>query len=196
MRFWSIVAGLFLLFLLAGVVAPAIDFQLDCRSCWMLQKHRHGSHERSASSSLKTLTSAQADFRANDRDGDGVNQFWRVDIAGLYALAPRGGPAIRLIELSVAAADDRPVLRIEPYARRAPKNGYWYRALRHADEASIDAVNRFAAECHPADYPKSGRYTFIVDENNAVFRADLGHGRGIDVYPTDDELKTTWSKLD
>src|SRR6185436_9860966 len=49
---------------------------------------RHGG-ERNPSTSLETITSAQADFRANDRDGDGINQFWRGDIAGLYALIPR-----------------------------------------------------------------------------------------------------------
>ncbi len=196
MRIWGAIAGLILLALLAGVVLPAFDFQLDCRYCWLFRHHRHGYYQRNASTSLKTITSAQADFRANDRDGDGVNQFWRADIAGLYALAPGGGPAMRLIELSVAAADDRPMLNIAPYAKPAPKAGYWFRALRHADETVIDAKLRFAAEAHPADYPKSGRYTFIVDENNTIFCCDLGHGNGLTVYPTDDELKTKWSKLD
>ncbi len=196
MRFWGVMAGLILLVLPAGVLLRTFDFQFDCRYCRRFERHRHKSGERNPSTSLKTITSAQADFRANDRDGNGMNQFWRADIAGLYALAPGGGPAMRLIELSVAAADDRPMLNIAPYAQPAPKQGYWYRALRHADEAVLDANLRFAAECHPADYPKSGRYTFIVDENNTIFRCDLGHGRGLTVYPTDDELKAKWAKLD
>jgi hypothetical protein len=196
MRFWGVTAGLILAALLAGVVLPAFDFDFDCRSCWLFERHRHHSGERNPSTSLKTITSAQADFRANDRDGDGINQFWRADIAGLYALAPGGGPAMRLIELSVAAADDRPMLSIAPYAKPAPYHGYWYRTLRHADEAVIDAKLRFAAECHPADYPKSGRYTFIVDENNTIFRCDLGHGQGLGMYPTDDGLKAKWARLD
>ncbi|HUR38122.1 MAG TPA: DUF2950 family protein [Planctomycetota bacterium] len=196
MRYWGVAAGLILMVLVAVIGVATLDFQANCRDCWLFRHHRHKNGERNPSTSLKTITSAQADFRANDRDGDKVTQFWRADIAGLYALAPGGGPAIRLIELSVAAADDRPVLSIAPYAKPAPKSGYWYRALRHADEAVLDANLRFAAECHPADYPKSGRWTFIVDENNTVFRADLGHGRGIEVYPTDDELRAKWSKLD
>src|SRR5262245_51941482 len=48
---------------------------------------------------LHVLAAAQADFRANDRDGDGDKNFWRADIAGLYALAPGGGPAIKLAPL-------------------------------------------------------------------------------------------------
>jgi hypothetical protein len=145
---------------------------------------------------LKTLTSAQADFRANDRDGDKVSQFWRADIAGLYALAPGGGPAIRLIERSLALADARPVYDLAPEGERKPWKGYWYRAIRHADEKTIDAVSQFAAVAYPAEYPSSGRYTFIVDENNTIYRCDLGHGRGLEVYPTHDELKTKWAKLD
>ncbi len=114
MRIWGVTAGLILLVLLAAVVLPAFDFEFefDCRPCWLFQRHRHNHGERSPSTSLKSLTSEQADFRANDRDGDGVTQFWRADIAGLYALAPGGAPAIRLIELSVAAADDRPKLSL------------------------------------------------------------------------------------
>jgi hypothetical protein len=194
MRYRGFGIGLVLLVLL--LLAPAFDLRVDCRQCWLFQRHRHGHSERTPSTTLKTITSAQADFRANDRDGDGRNQFWRADIAGLYAHAPGGGPAIRLIELSTAAADDRPMLSIDPHARRAPKEGYWYRALRHADEKTIDADHRFAAECHPADYPTSGRWTFIVDENNTLFRADLGHGKGLEVFPSLDELMRTWAKLD
>src|SRR6185295_12735465 len=74
-----------------------------------------GSNERRAIVSLKTLASAQTDFRANDRDQDGKANFWRADIAGLYALAPGEGPAIKLIELSLAAADDRPVADLSAY---------------------------------------------------------------------------------
>ena len=156
---------------------------------------RHTSEERPPSTALKTIASAQADFRANDRDGDGLNQFWRADIAGLYALAPGGGPAIRLIERSLALADARPAYDLSRDGERSPKQGYWYRAIRHADEKTVDAVARFAAVAYPAEYPKTGKYTYILDENNTIFRADLGHGKGLEVYPTDDELRTKWSKL-
>ena len=121
MRFRGVGAGLILLVLLGVVGFSGMDFQASCRDCWFFRHHRHGSYERNPSTTLKTLPSAQAELRANDRDGDQGNQFWRADIAGLYALAPGGGPAIRLIELSTAAADDRPVLSIAPDARRAPR---------------------------------------------------------------------------
>src|SRR5579883_1702391 len=192
--FW-IVTALLGAFLMA-LILPAFDFDLRCASCWAFQRHRHGYSERPASTYLNTIASAQADFRANDRDGDGVNQFWRADIAGLYALTPGGGPAIRLIERRLAMADARPRYEIGAEGERAPLKGYWFRSIPGADEKTMDAGSRFAAVAYPADYPKSGKYTFIVNENNTVFRADLGHGRGIDAFPSDDELHTKWSKLD
>jgi len=182
--------------LLAALVLSAFDFDLHCGSCWAFTLHRHNRGERFPMVMLKTITSAQADFRSNDRDGDGVNQFWRADIAGLYALAPEGGPAIRLIEEGVALADDRPLYEIAATDGRKPYHGYWFRSIPHAEEKKIDAETRFAAMCHPADYPRSGKYTFIVDENNTIYWADLGHGQGVGVFPTDEELKEKWAKVD
>lgn len=153
--------------------------------------------EWNAPASLKTLASAQADFRGNDRDGDGVQEFWRADVASLYTLLPKGSrDPIRLIELSVAAADDRPVASIAPFATRAPKNGTWFRAIRKKGEPPIHATARFAFCAFPSNYPHSGRRTYILDEGNTVFKADLGHGRGIEVFPDEDELRRSWSKLD
>ncbi|HLY09685.1 MAG TPA: DUF2950 family protein [Planctomycetota bacterium] len=185
--FWSLLGAGSLILLFAGFTGGFSAF-FDSRP--------HGSVERPACTYLKTITSAQADFRANDRDRDGVNQFWRADIAGLYALAPGGGPAIRLIERRLAMADARPVYEIGAEGERAPLKGYWFRAIRNADETTVDASTRFAAVAYPAEYPKTGRYTFIVNENNTIFRADLGHGKGVDFFPTDELLRTSWAKLD
>jgi hypothetical protein len=156
------------------------------------------SPQRSGAASLKTLASAQADFRANDRDGDGVANFWRGDIAGLYALRPKGGgDRIKPIEVSTAAADDRPITDLSGIAAKSPKGGYWFRAIPHADEKDgLDPLAWFAACAFPADYPRSGRYTFILNEGNTIFKRDLGRPGGIEVFPTDEELRTQWAKLD
>jgi hypothetical protein len=181
--------------LLLALILPAFDFDLRCADCWALHRHRHHA-ERPASTYLKAIAAAQADFRANDRDGDGVNQFWRADIAGLYSLAPGGGPAIRLIERRLALADPRPVYEIGAEGERAPLKGYWFRAIRCPGEKTIDGSTQFAAVAYPADYPQSGRYTFILNEENTIYRADLGHGRGIETFPTEEDLKKSWSKID
>jgi hypothetical protein len=157
------------------------------------------SNERRPDTSLKTIVSAQEEFRRMDSDGDGIRQFWRADVTGLYTLRPGGDPAkpiIKLIELSVACADDRPQNNdLEQYAVRSPKAGYWFRAIRHADE-KLPSPDRYAAIAFPERYPESGRCTFIVDERKDIYRMDLGHGHGIEIFPTPAELKTKWSKLD
>ncbi len=104
------------------------------------------SNDRSATSRLKTLTSAEADFRANDRDWNHVNDYWTGDVKSLYTLTSsaipgaRGGPEdppIKLIEMRLAAADadgtfiesggentDLSLYRVPDH-----RDGYWYAAL-------------------------------------------------------------------
>ena len=109
-----------------------------------LLSSQRASNERNASTSLKTLSSAEADFRANDRDWNHVNDFWTGDVKGLYTMTSAGvrgagtaplDPPIKLIEVEVAAADVDPArvpaggenmaLPQPPAARK----GYWYVAL-------------------------------------------------------------------
>src|SRR5499426_4212981 len=47
---------------------------------------QRSSNERNASTSLKTVTTAESDFRSNDRDGNRVNDFWTADVWALYGL--------------------------------------------------------------------------------------------------------------
>src|SRR6187455_327077 len=51
-----------------------------------LLSSQRASNERNASTSLKTLSSAEADFRSNDRDWNHVNDFWTANVAGLYTM--------------------------------------------------------------------------------------------------------------
>jgi type IV pilus assembly protein PilA len=111
-----------------------------------LLSSQRASNERNASTSLKTLTSAEADFRANDRDWNHVNDFWTGDVKGLYTMTSTAiagnsnsttDPAIKLIELSVASADTDPALiaaggencNLGTFAVSSAKAGYWYQAL-------------------------------------------------------------------
>jgi type IV pilus assembly protein PilA len=103
-------------------------------------------NERNACTSLKTLTSAQADFRANDRDWNHVNDFWTADVKGLYTMTSAAvtgnsngttDPAIKLIELSIASADadgttfagTGEICNLSTFAVPSAKAGYWYQAL-------------------------------------------------------------------
>lgn len=117
----------------------------------LLVTTRGHSHERNSSTSLKTLSSAEADFRANDREGNQVNDFWTYDVAGLYTLYNWGDVGtgnedpISMIELSAAAADSDPNPATPPgnyspihnYANVACKAGYWFLALEGDAQANV-----------------------------------------------------------
>jgi hypothetical protein len=175
---WGIAGGILLAVLVLAVAVPAY------------RQSGRATGERGSEADLKVIATAQLDYRSNDRDGNGELDFWRGDIAGLYSNRNKDGE-IRLIPLSTACADDRP---LRPAGPRAPKAGAWFRAIPHEGETKPDP-RRFAACCFPADYPRSGRRTFIIDENNTIYRKDLGHGRGIEAYPADPQ-KDGWTKLD
>jgi len=177
-------------------------------------------NERSASTSLKTLTTAQADFRSNDRDGNRTNDFYCRDVAGLYGLKPavgadteatagkagESGKVNKLIEPSLAKADtteDRwayPVLEItEP----EPKSGYFFSALKQGELGGKvvtyhtgDGRNAdmFGFVAYPAEYGVTGKMTFIVNEDNTIWQKDCG-GEDIDVFPANPPA-AGWRKMD
>jgi prepilin-type N-terminal cleavage/methylation domain-containing protein len=171
-----------------------------------LVSSRRASNERSAATSLKTLTSAEADFRANDRDWNKVNDFWTGDVKGLYTMTPAeirgagGDPRdlpIRLIELSVAAADMDGALvpaggenmELSSFAETGPNAGYWFLALEEDQSLKADDPERPyrgdtggplpMGKCHHLTRfgfiaaPVSswrGKYLFMINENNTIFR--------------------------
>ena len=144
---------------------------------------------------MKTIATAQADFRANDRDWNHVNDFWRPDVAGLYNVEVEG-VAIKLIELSIAAADDRPLLPMDRYTVKSPKAGFRFRGLPHADELKR-GPDRFAA-CSFPEVLQTGQFgTYLISEENVIRRKLLGHARGVEAYPTKEQLKAeNWETLD
>ena len=147
------------------------------------------SNDRSASASLRTLVTAQIDFRVNDRDGNGIQDFWTGDIAGLYTLEGADGLPIRLIELSVAGADVLPATDIASLTLPGPKAGYSFIALRPPDEADWWNDGRFGACCYPSVYGATGLLSFIIGEQNILYRKDLGRAGGISVWPKDPEAE-------
>lgn len=160
---------------------------------------------RNAATSLKTLTSAEADFRGNDRDRNQLNDFWVGDVSQLWFLEADGGP-IKLIERSVANADGAP---LKPLADGEPKAGYLYRAITFDETgAPYDSgkgrnLSKFGFCAYPSDYHDTAWYrrktdvsifTFIVNEENTIWRKDL-QGAPALKWPKD-PLAEGWSKLD
>ena len=163
---------------------------------------QRASHERNASSSLKTFTAAEIDFRSNDRDGNKIQDFWTRDVSGLYGFCPIDTPdPIKLIELSLAGADSNPQgtaaapapaeeVDIRTFTLSTPKAGYWYVALEEDESGSPYATTtlgsaplgaqpwfhrgKFAFLAYPESFV-SGRTIFLVNEGNTIFkRAAIG----------------------
>jgi prepilin-type N-terminal cleavage/methylation domain-containing protein len=207
---------------------------------------QRSSYERNASTSLKTVCVAEADFRNNDRDGNHVTDYWTADLKGLYTMTncttpgKAGGtvdPPIRLIDLSLAAADTDSVtpaaggenMDLTQFGVVAAKGGYWYSALTLDNSISGTAESTYRTDTggDPAmgsvhnkskfgflSFPDSqsfGKYVYIVNENNAIFRSAVtgavragtvtppgaaGFSAVYQNWPDDNTMKSYWSKLD
>jgi hypothetical protein len=150
------------------------------------------SNERNASASLKTICTAEADFRSNDRDDNRTNDFWVGDVRSLY-YHRTGGAEIKLIEPTVADADAGALSGAMP----KPKAGYIAGgAVKRygADESKSRNFGKFGFVAYPADYPMTGRLTFLVTEENTIWKKDT-MGEPVTVMPermTDEG----WGKLD
>ncbi len=180
-------------FLLRALKPRGPEFCSDCR--WPVNPpHTRAEEQPRKPFTVKALMVAQADFRANERAGGGIRGYWRGDVAGLHTLPGKDGRPIALIEIRGALADDRPLAGLPSLGERRPCGGAWFRAIRHEGEEDPDP-DRFALCQFPAEYPHHGRMTFIVDEGNTIFKKDLGHGRGVEVYPAD-PAREGWTPLD
>ncbi len=166
---WPVRAVLFLgaLYFAAYFVSGLLE-GTDCWNGW------------SAWVSLRALAIGQEEFRKNDLDGNGVQDYWRRDIAGLYALAPKGTP-LKLIESSIALADKRWEVDPTPYGALGPKSGYVYRTLRFSDEAA-PSPDRFAAGAFPTC---DDEYSFVVTNKGAVYCKKLGRPDYLEICPSD-----------
>lgn len=189
MRRWSqhvgwIVIGLFLAFL----------------ALWGLHGWRArviAENERTAGSGLKKLCEAEHEYRERDLDGNGVNDFWTGDIA---ALAKHG-----LISRELAEADAEPLVPLVP--KPVPYKGYLFRVLISDDSdpsagpyrqdtdrmsGKVHHLRKFAFVGFPAEPGVTGRYIFIVNENNIAPRHDAAYPVPRN-WPSNDEFKQ-WAK--
>jgi prepilin-type N-terminal cleavage/methylation domain-containing protein len=145
---------------------------------------QRSSNERNASTSLKTITTAEADFRSNDRDGNRSMDFWTADVYALFGMVGISGsntapPAdsatasniIKLIEPSLASADGLSIQALygnvefgPAIVNGSPKAGYIFRAMHNEVTGGTattllndtDGAGQFYGNCHDVD-----RFAFI-----------------------------------
>lgn len=148
-----------------------------------------------ASSTLKVLAWAQEDFRTNDRDGNGATDYWRKDVAGLHLHVKVSGNSPSFDSMVLADDRARTDLGSRVKSARGPlMQKFWLRAIRLPGEKEPDP-GRFALCCFPSAYGPGIRSHYVICQDGVVYRKDLGHGNGIDVYPAD-PLKEGWAKVD
>lgn len=160
------------------------------------------SNERAILATIKTVAVANFDFRGNDRDGNGISDFWTGDVSGLYSMTSAGtpgnsDPAIKLLELSVALADSAPLAggqaggelqQISTYGISSSKSGYWITVLDRDGQAGEDYQvatggtpamgnvhhpGKFGVIAYPDAYGASGKIAVILNEGGGVYRRHL-----------------------
>jgi len=166
---------------------------------------QRSSNERNASTSLKTITTAEADFRSNDRDGNRSMDFWTADVFALYGMlgitgSSTAAPAdsatasnmIKLLEPSLAGADGRTdqglygnVEFSGSIVTGSVKAGYSFRALHNEVTGGAattllndtDGASQFYGLCHDAD-----RFAFVA------FPSSLNSGKLMFVVNEDNTI--------
>ena len=155
---------------------------------------------RSAGQALSKLTHAESEFRSQDRDHNGIQDFWTGDVAGLYAYG--------LIPRELAEADAAPLLPLVP--QPIPYHGYYFKALQQDDSETPPIVYRqttdpksgavhnlecFGFVAFPTEGLAAGRRIQVVNENNTVFKTPSTNPVPT-AWPSDNQLKSFWSKID
>lgn len=199
--------GLFVLIIIVGLGAAGGGVWLRRH----LQARTMTRNETNAYAALRIIAIAEADFRANDRDGNGVKDFWTGDVAGLYTVTGKDGLPIHLIDREFAEAD---VLPLRPVAAPPkPSHGYYFRAL-DIDESNPDTAEKqyrqdtggnppsgkvhhpqaFGFCAYPAVWGVTGRYVYIINENNTIFRCTIPRTEPKN-WPADQEMVKSWAHV-
>ncbi len=162
---------------------------------------QRSSNERNASASLKTLATAEADFRSNDRDNDRAQNFWTGNVYGMFALCPStNGSAIpsgtnvapelmiKLVEPSLASADGNVTNTITgqvpvtaSVGSLSPKASYVYRAFA-----------QYAVGTGNANYAVTGGITLWLQNFNfgkyAFMAFPTSYGAGRQIFIMDETI--------
>lgn len=162
---WGIVLGLGLILITATWRAAGLGKELNY-------------NELTAIRALRLIAAAQQAVLEEDPDGNGERDYWIADLSSLAAWkSEAGGKPAPLLSSGIARSDPRPL--VKPARKPEPFCGYHYAALREAPPADGEPRTnpaRFAFCAWPAEYGRSGRETYLVDQRGKVHAYD---GRGL-----------------
>lgn len=115
---------------------------------------RKNANETNASSTLRTIYTAQSLFRDRDPDGDGKHEF-----------------ALDLPELSFYLDDRMTTLVTDPplTTGASEASGYYFGLVRQASILPpVGPAHRFIAVALPASWGRSGARNFMIDETGVI----------------------------
>jgi hypothetical protein len=154
------------------------------------RKRQIGENERAATAALSLLVTAEESFRANDRDGNKVSDFWTADLSGLNKFG--------LIPPDLAKADTEPLVPL--VSKPVPYKGYYFKALKmdngenppvpyrmDTDKTGgkVHHLTKFGFVAWPAEREVTGSSIYIVNENHSIFpRRMLSKEFSKDVWPS------------
>lgn len=197
-----------------------VNFYLHSRagSGLGLRGARWASNQRNAAASIRSIRTAQENFKLNDLDRNGVKDYWTADIAGLYCLQVKTttNAVAALNDIGVASADARQHSDgyenddIEYNAALlltfAPKTGFLYQSMK-LDAAGVTYArdtdgggskvhnpDSFAVTAYPIAYGSVGVYTFIMNQDGKVYRRDTG-GVPVLQWPNEFEFLRYWEEV-
>ena len=124
-----------------------------------LLRSRIAANETAAMGALKQMTSHEAAFRQVDSDGNGVKDYWTLDVAGFYGIQDAEGGRVAYIDISFADADDAAANLYAPWQAGAalswtaavngaaaapnPKGGYFFHSLVNDENGDIYVSKHF-----------------------------------------------------
>lgn len=184
-------------------------------------------NETSAITSLRTIISAEATWFQQDPDGNGIKDYWTYDVSCLHRMFRADNTTkLAFIAIDHAQADvntaeagdfgESPLIEDWIDIPSGPKSGYYFQAMEldetgepynqeEVGETKIKAANKtkFGFVAYPAEYGKTGRRTFIVNEQGAVYAIDINpeiYGVALQ-WPGNDDPKdpyrrTKWAAAD
>jgi hypothetical protein len=180
--------------ILLGIVIPSI------------LRARCAADETHPGAAMLGFYAHQEVFRRTDADGNGAQDYWTADVAGLYALEDANGQMLKFLDFSMAKADVKPLREAyswQPPEKAQPKAGYFWRVIERdaegkpyrqdndGDGKSCTNPSKYAVCAFPAEYNKDGIRTFITNESKLVYYKDTG-GKPVVQWPGDDPLKQGW----
>ena len=154
-------------------------------------------NESAAIASLRLFTTAEAVWLQQDPDGNGIKDYWTYDVSCLHRMFRADGQTkTAFIAIDHARADvntaetgdfgESPAIEDWADITLKPKSGYYFQAMEvdendepynqgEVGETKIRATNKnkFGFVAYPAEYGKTGRRTFIVNEQGTVYSIDV-----------------------